>query len=277
MLESQAGTRDGWKDMRGQQTSTVLNGIGMRAIADDTARRALLHGFDRASVASPVTRAPIMVESVAVVDGHDATHAAIESWCSQTTPQIRFAGSYFSADQFLDAHPSPTLSGVGAVVLELEQAHHRVDFAVLDQIVQRRHQVIVYSHAASEEVILTSLDRGARTYVAKSERKDHLLAAIHAACTDTPYVGPKMERAMRSDGAVGRPNLAPREREVLIAWVRTESKDLVAQQLDIAPTTVRTHLQRVRAKYAAVGRPATTKASLVARAIQDGIINVNDI
>jgi len=36
-------------------------------------------------------------------------------------------------------------------------------------------------------------------------------------------------------------------------------------------------LQRVRAKYAAAGRPATTKAALVARAIQDGIVNVEEI
>ena len=74
-----------------------------------------------------------------------------------------------------------------------------------------------------------------------------------------------------------RPDLAPREREVLIAWFRTDSKDGVAQQLHIAPTTVRTHLQRVRAKYAAVGRPATTKAALVARALQDGLIDVDDL
>jgi DNA-binding NarL/FixJ family response regulator len=137
--------------------------------------------------------------------------------------------------------------------------------------------VIVYSHVASDEVILTSLDRGAVTFSAKSERRDHLIDAIHAAGTDTPYVGPKMAGAMLNDGTIGRPNLARREKEVLIAWFRTESKDLVAHQFEIAPTTVRTHLQRVRAKYAAVGRPATTKAALVARAIQDGIINVDDL
>ncbi|MBN3458868.1 LuxR family transcriptional regulator [Mycobacterium sp. DSM 3803] len=74
-----------------------------------------------------------------------------------------------------------------------------------------------------------------------------------------------------------RPDLAPREKEVLIAWFRTDSKDGVARQLHIAPTTVRTHLQRVRAKYAAVGRPATTKAALVARALQDGLIHVDDL
>jgi DNA-binding CsgD family transcriptional regulator len=74
-----------------------------------------------------------------------------------------------------------------------------------------------------------------------------------------------------------QPELAPREAEVLIAWCHTDSKDAVARSLHIAPTTVRTHLQRVRAKYAAAGRPAKTKAALVARAIQDGLIHIDDL
>jgi DNA-binding NarL/FixJ family response regulator len=216
-------------------------------------------------------------ESVAVVDGHDAVHAAVELWCAEAQPSIRFGGNYFSAEQFLEEHPSAATARVGAVVLELEVQGHHVDFGALDRIVQRRHRVIVYSHITTDEVILSSLDRGAVTYLAKSERKDHLIDAIRAAGSDTPYVGPRMAGAMLNDSAVGRPNLAPREKEVLIAWFRTESKDLVARQLQIAPTTVRTHLQRVRAKYAAVGRAATTKAALVARAIQDGIIDVDDL
>lgn len=215
--------------------------------------------------------------SVAVVDEHDAIHAAVELWCTQADPPIRFAGNYFSAEQFLTDHPSPSASGLGPVVLELQKQRDGVDFTALDHIVSRRHRVIVYSHIATDEVILTAMDRGAVTYLTKAERKDHLIDAIRAAGTDTPYVGPRMALAMLNDSTVGRANLAPREKEVLIAWFRTESKDLVARQLQIAPTTVRTHLQRVRAKYAAVGRPATTKAALVARAIQDGIVNVNDI
>lgn len=215
--------------------------------------------------------------SVAVIDSHDAIHAAVELWCSQADPPIRFAGNFYSANQFLEEHPAAGKSRVGAVVLELEAQRNHVDFSALDRIVARGHRVIVYSHVATDEVILTSLDRGAVTYLAKSERKDHLLDAIRAAGTDRPYVGPLMAGAMLNDSTAGRPNLAPREKEVLIAWFRTESKDLVARQLQIAPTTVRTHLQRVRAKYAAVGRPATTKAALVARAIQDGIVNVDDM
>lgn len=54
--------------------------------------------------------------------------------------------------------------------------------------------------------------------------------------------------AMPVDRPLPRPELAPREKEVLLAWIRTDSKDGVARQLHIAPTTVRTHLQRIRAK-----------------------------
>jgi DNA-binding CsgD family transcriptional regulator len=74
-----------------------------------------------------------------------------------------------------------------------------------------------------------------------------------------------------------RPELAPREKEVLVAWILHDNKDDVASHLQISTTTVRTHLQRIRDKYAAAGRPATTKAALVARAIQDGLIDVNDL
>jgi DNA-binding NarL/FixJ family response regulator len=215
--------------------------------------------------------------SVAVIDELDAIHAAVELWCSQAQPRIQFAGNYFSAEQFLAEHDPSAASNVGAVVLELPMRPYRVDFTTLDLLVARRFRVIVYSHIATDEVILTSLDRGAVTYLVKTEGKGHLIDAIRAASTDVPYVGPRMAEAMINDSAIGRPNLAPREKEVLIAWFRTESKDIVANQLQIAPTTVRTHLQRVRAKYAAVGRPATTKAALVARAIQDGIVNVDEI
>jgi DNA-binding NarL/FixJ family response regulator len=219
--------------------------------------------------------ADVSTGAVAVVDEHDATHAAVELWCGRA--RIPFAGTYFSADEFLAEHPSPSATRVGPIVLEPKQQRNGVDFAGLDRIVSQRHRVIVYSHIATDEVILTALDRGAVTYLTKSESKEHLIDAIRAAGTDAPYVGPRMALAMLNDSTVGRANLAPREKEVLLAWFRTESKDLVARQLQIAPTTVRTHLQRVRAKYASVGRPATTKAALVARAIQDGIVNVDDI
>jgi DNA-binding CsgD family transcriptional regulator len=87
-----------------------------------------------------------------------------------------------------------------------------------------------------------------------------------------------LEETLLTPAPVGRrADLAPREKEVLLAWLLNDNKDDVARELKISTTTVRTHLQRIRDKYAAAGRPANTKAALVARAIQDGLIDVNDL
>ena len=80
-----------------------------------------------------------------------------------------------------------------------------------------------------------------------------------------------------ADTSAVRPDLSDREKEVLIAWLTTDSKIAVGQSLFITASTVRTHIQRIRDKYEAVGRPASTKAALTVRAIQDGLITVDDL
>ena len=74
-----------------------------------------------------------------------------------------------------------------------------------------------------------------------------------------------------------RPGLSEREITVLRAWLDCDSKLGVATRLHIALGTVNTHLTRIRDKYSTVGRPAPTKAALVARALQDGIVTLDDL
>jgi DNA-binding CsgD family transcriptional regulator len=73
------------------------------------------------------------------------------------------------------------------------------------------------------------------------------------------------------------PKLSQREVEVLRAWLNLDSKSAVAHSLFISLGTVNTHLARIRVKYNEVGRPAPTKAALGARAIQDGIVSIDDL
>ncbi|MFC3966164.1 LuxR C-terminal-related transcriptional regulator [Nocardia jiangsuensis] len=74
-----------------------------------------------------------------------------------------------------------------------------------------------------------------------------------------------------------RPALSMREIEVLLAWIDSDSKTEAGRRLFISQGTINTHLSRIREKYAAVGRPATTKAALVARALQDALIDIDDL
>ncbi|MEO9328601.1 helix-turn-helix transcriptional regulator [Gordonia aurantiaca] len=83
--------------------------------------------------------------------------------------------------------------------------------------------------------------------------------------------------AAASSNGRRKPNLTAREVEVLRTWMLVDSKPAVAQELYISLGTVNTHLTRIRAKYAEIGRPAPTKASLVARAIQDGIMSLDEL
>lgn len=73
------------------------------------------------------------------------------------------------------------------------------------------------------------------------------------------------------------PRLSAREVEVLLAWIKSDSKSAVSEILFIAPGTVNTHLSRIRIKYDEVGRTASTKAALLARAIQDGLIDLDEL
>lgn len=77
--------------------------------------------------------------------------------------------------------------------------------------------------------------------------------------------------------ALADPGLSAREAEVLLAWIRSDSKAEVAASLYISGGTVSTHLSRLRGKYEAVGRAAPTKAALVARALQDGLIRLEEL
>ena len=214
--------------------------------------------------------------SVVIVDGQDVVHAGIEAWLTGSDPPIKTVGNFSHPAEFISVHPRAT-PAVDVVLLALQYEGHGPEIDALHQVCGAGHRVIVYSYLVTDEIILSSLDAGAVSYVAKSESGTHVRDAIYAARSGRPHVAPRMAKALLNDKTVGRPRLSRREKEVLVAWFQTENKDLVAQRLFIEPSTVSTHLQRIRAKYAAMGRPAPTKAALVARAIQDGILSADDL
>ncbi|MGY4783659.1 LuxR C-terminal-related transcriptional regulator [Rhodococcus opacus] len=74
-----------------------------------------------------------------------------------------------------------------------------------------------------------------------------------------------------------RPTLTPRELEILRLWLRSETKTVAAADLGISLGTINTHLIRIRAKYAAAGRPVADKSGLLIRALQDGLVSLAEL
>ncbi|MFC9428630.1 DNA-binding response regulator [Streptomyces sp. NPDC059255] len=211
--------------------------------------------------------------SVALIDDHPVVLAGIESWYAASERPIAVTA------KGPDLSVATTGPGRDAdvVVLDLQLAHGVPAYPELRQLVAGERQVIVYTMQDSQETALTCLDLGAFTYLTKAEGERHLMAATLAAADCRPYTPPALAGAFGSDARKGRPALTPREVEVLLEWFQSESKAMVGASLGLSVRTVNTYLERVRIKYANAGRPATTKANLVARAIQDGLTSLDEL
>jgi DNA-binding NarL/FixJ family response regulator len=79
--------------------------------------------------------------------------------------------------------------------------------------------------------------------------------------------------AIDSDTDFKRAALSDRELEVLSLYASGLTQKQVAFQLNIAQSTVKEHIDRVRKKYADVGRPITDKTDFLKRAIEDEVIS----
>lgn len=235
--------------------------------ADRTNGRALHAGAAEGTGAAQETRLQVVL-----VDDHPAILAGVQAWMSTARPPVEVvaAGSDLSV-----AWLEPGRS-VPVVVMDL-QLGGAPAYADLSRLVEHGRQVVVYSMREDSDTALTCLEIGAFTYLTKAEGQAHLVDAVRAAARSRPYVSPSLAGAMGVDSRRIRPELTPREVDVLLEWFRCESKDLVAQKLGISVRTVSTYVDRVRIKYANTGRPASTKATLVARAIQDGLVSLDDL
>ena len=213
---------------------------------------------------------------VALIDEQDVVRTGLQAWLANDLPHVRVIGSFAGPIEYLGWQRRTT--GVDALVTEIQEDGRAPDMGCLRRLCETGPPVIIYSHLTSDEVVLAAIEAGAASYVSKAEGKDHLIKAVASVATgDHPYVGPRMAEAVSRSNSGRRAYLSEREKQVLVAWFQTESKDEVGELLHIAPATVRTHLQRIRAKYATVARPASTKSALLARAIEDGIIGLSDL
>ena len=211
--------------------------------------------------------------SVVIVDDHPAVVDGIRAWCAVADPPIVVVAC--------GDHPGVATTGPGAdadvVVFDLLLRGGLPSFPELAQLVEAGRRVVVYSQSAGNDTILHCLELGVATYLTKAEGHEHLIPALRAVAADRPYVSPALGGAMADDRRPSRPVLSDREREVLLAWFESDSKNLVASRFNLSAKTVETYIDRVRIKYAELGRPATTKAALVARALQDGLVDLADL
>lgn len=119
-------------------------------------------------------------------------------------------------------------------------------------------QVLVLTCASDEKTLLRAVDLGASGYVAKSSPLCDLLSAIRQAAQgeivfpSSLLVGILKRLNRRNEGSSRSDEfwekLTPREQEILERMAKGASATDIAEELNIAPLTVRTHIRNLIAK-----------------------------
>ncbi|WP_328343630.1 response regulator transcription factor [Micromonospora sp. NBC_00421] len=207
---------------------------------------------------------------VSIVDDHPVVIDGVRAWLS-TEPRLRVLATGDDPDLVLRTAPEADV-----ILLDL-RLRGRMVIDKLAELSTAGRRVVVYSEHTDPATILTALDAGATAFLAKHEGREHCVATVLAAASDRPYVPPALAGAMVGDPRPDRPALSDKEREALLLWFQSMSKASVARRMQISEHTVKQYVDRARIKYTRAGRPAATKAALLARAIEDGLVRPEEI
>lgn len=119
--------------------------------------------------------------------------------------------------------------------------------------------VVVLTGTDGDEQILTAVEAGALGYLAKTSEREDFLLAIRQVARGELWLPPRLTRKLlahlkpRPGGGLQEP-LTSRETGVLNLLARGRSNQQIAQELNIAEATVRTHVSHILDKLGVSNR-----------------------
>ena len=129
-------------------------------------------------------------------------------------------------------------------------------------------KVIIMTTFDNEEDIQRAMKAGARGYLLKDSCQEEILDAIRRVSLGETYLPARIVQKVAE--SMRKPQLSPREVEVL-QWVAAgKSNKEIGTQLFISEGTVKTHVKNLLEKLAVVGRTAAIKEG-----VHRGLVRLN--
>ncbi len=127
-------------------------------------------------------------------------------------------------------------------------------------------RVLLVSAVTDGAVVFRALEEGAAGYMSKEAPRSELIDAVLKVSRGDTVIPPELtdglaaQIRLRADSAA--PALTPRELEVLRGFARGQSIPQLAAELYVAPSTVKTHTQRLYEKLEVSDRAAAVAAAM---------------
>ena len=221
------------------------------------------------SDARPAPRLPIRV---GILDDHELLLDSLSSWIRDHEPLFELVVAAPTWVELVHSAAFPT----DLVLMDLN----------LTEKVSIEARVRTCRAAGASVIILTALDTpedrerclkaGALAFLTKAQPVREVMAAARVAMglPDGEDVSPAAPAQVATPRRTAvKPRLSDGERIALLLYVEGNSTTQVAERMNVQFETAKTFLRRVREKYGKVGRPTSTRAELVSRALEDGYVN----
>jgi two-component system, NarL family, nitrate/nitrite response regulator NarL len=132
-------------------------------------------------------------------------------------------------------------------------------------------RVLLVSAMTDGAIVFRALEEGAAGYLSKDAARSELIEAVLAVAQGGTVVPPELAAGLaaqiRFRSQPSAPVLTEREREVLEGFSRGLSIPQLAKEMYVAPSTVKTHTQRL---YEKLG--VSDRAAAVAEAMRHGLL-----
>jgi len=203
-----------------------------------------------------------MTIRVVIVDDHNLVREGIARLIG-SEPDLEVVGQ---ASSLAEGHALVAEGGADVLVVDVSMPDGsglalarsaRLAFPALGIVVLTMHN--------DDDTLLEALDAGASALVLKSSTSDDVLEAIRRTATaPDAFTATGLAAALRrrSTLAAAKPILTPRETEVLMRLVDGDSVALVARQLFMSESTVKTHVGKVYEKLGAHNRASAIMAAV---------------
>lgn len=202
---------------------------------------------------------------LAIIDDHELVREGLCALLEAHAPDVvAIAYSGDSVEQALAAGPTVAL-------LDVELGPGAADVATNTATFHAAGiPVLLISAFDDPGSIRAGMRAGALGFVPKRVSYEQLQEALDCVAQDELYLSVDLASMLAS--ASDTPELSPRELDALRLYASGLKLAAVAHRMGISPHTAKEYLDRVRAKYQQVGRPARTRTELYAAASRDGLL-----
>ncbi|MGW9113701.1 response regulator [Microbacterium sp. NPDC055683] len=131
-------------------------------------------------------------------------------------------------------------------------------------------RVLVFSALGSPSLVQAMIRAGADGVLGKRDAVQDVVIALRSVLAGEEWMTAELAAVIAQDAK--RPRFSVQEERALVLYASGLTIEAVAEEIGVRRDTAKKYLQRVKAKYAAVGRPVRSKLELSRAAGRDGLL-----